>query len=368
MNLLVDAHCFDYNTSEGVNSYIRGLYSELIIIAKDIHFYIVAANIAKVKKVFGEHENVTYIPLTSKNKIYRLLIEFPNIIKRNGIDVAHFQYTSPLIKNCRTIVTLHDILFKDFPSMFPLGYRLSKGIRFRFSAKRADLLLTVSEYSKDRITYHYNIPKERIVVTPNAVSTDFANVDRETAKQFVASKSIDKYILYVSRIEPRKNQVDLLRAYIDLHLAEKGYHLVFIGRKTIEVPELERLMDSIDNKGKRYIHFINQVSYEELKMWYSAASLFVYPALAEGFGIPPIEAGVSEIPCICNNQTAMEDFTFFGDNLLDVKDFVLLKKKIIENLKNQPDVKQIKKAITSKYNWKEVAKKLYKRLSDYKID
>lgn len=368
MKLLVDAHCFDYSTSEGINTYVQGLYSALVKKATDIDFFFVGRDLEKLKKIFGEAPNINYIPLISKNKIYRLFFEFPHIIKKNRIDMAHFQYISPLIKNCRTIVTLHDILFKDFPSMFPLGYRLSKNILFKLSAKRADLLLTVSEYSRGRIAYHYGLPKDKIVVTPNAVADDFANVDKKTAKRFTASKGINKYILYVSRIEPRKNQVDLLRAYIDLHLAEKGYHLVFIGRKTIEVPELERLMDSIDNKGKKYIHFINQVSYEELKMWYSAASLFVYPALAEGFGIPPIEAGVSEIPCICNNQTAMEDFTFFGDNLLDVKDFVLLKKKIIENLENQPDVKQIKKAITSKYNWKEVAKKLYKRLSDYKID
>jgi glycosyltransferase involved in cell wall biosynthesis len=362
MNLLFDAHCFDYNTSEGVNSYIRGLYSKLILIAKDIHFFIVAANIDKVKTIFGEHENVTYISLTSKNKIYRLLVEIPHIIKKNRIDVAHFQYISPLIKNCRTIVTLHDILFKDFPSMFPLGYKLGKEALFKFSAKRADLLLTVSKYSQDRIAYHYGIPKDKIIVTPNAVSIDFENIDRKLAKRFVVSKGIDKYILYVSRIEPRKNQVSLLHAYIDLNLAEKGYHLVFIGRKTLNTPELDRLIASMENKQGKYVHFINQVSYEELKMWYCAASLFVYPSLAEGFGIPPVEAGVAGIPCICNNQTAMSDFTFFGDNLINIKNIDLLEERIIANLENQPDTIQIKKTIMAKYNWNEIANNLYKIL------
>lgn len=362
MRLLVDAHCFDYKTSEGINTYLQGLYSALTVKAADIDFFFVGKDIERLKKIFGEASNINYVALTSKNRIYRLLFEIPNIIKKCKIDIAHFQYTSPLIKNCSTIVTLHDILFKDFPALFPLGYRLSKGLLFKLSAKRADLLLTVSEYSKDRIAEHYDIPEDKIVVTPNAVSVDFAKVDRETAKRFTVSMGVDKYILYVSRIEPRKNQVNLLRAYIKLNLAEKGYHLVFIGRKTINTPELDALMASIGSVEKKYVHFINQVTCEELRMWYCAASLFVYPALAEGFGIPPIEAGVAEIPCICHNQTAMGDFTFFGNNLIDVRDIELLKKRIVENLESQPDVKQIRNTILSVYNWEDVADKFYTNL------
>lgn len=188
MKLLVDAHCFDSRTTEGINTYIKGLYSELIKIAVDIDFYFAAQNIDKLKQLFGERRNVHYIALSSKNKVYRLLFEFPIIIKKNNIDVSHYQYTSPLIKNCKNIITLHDILFMDYPRLFPLSYRLVKGFLFKISAKRTDLLLTVSDYSRRQIAQHYHIPIEDILVTPNAVSNDFAHIDKAEAMAFVKQR------------------------------------------------------------------------------------------------------------------------------------------------------------------------------------
>ena len=69
MKILVDAHCFDYNTTEGINTYIKGLYSELVNIATDIDFYFVAQNTEKVKHIFGQGGNIHYINFASKNKI-----------------------------------------------------------------------------------------------------------------------------------------------------------------------------------------------------------------------------------------------------------------------------------------------------------
>lgn len=363
MKFLVDAHCFDYSTSEGINTYIKGLYGELIQIASNIDFYFAGKDIDKLESLFERSANVHYIQLTAKSKAQRLLTEMPSIIHRYNIDYAHYQYTTPLIKNCRTIVTLHDILFKDYPRMFPLGYRLSKNFLFELSAKRADLLLTVSNYSRNRIASHYGVNRNKIHVTPNAVSEDFFHIDERQARAFIQGRGLDKYILYVSRIEPRKNQMALLRAYHELGLAMKGYDLVFIGRKTLHVPDFDEMLASLPNMEKQHIHIYNQVPYEELKLWYKATSLFVYPALAEGFGIPPIEAGAAGVPCICSNLTAMGDFTFFGDNLIDVTNIETLKSAIINNLSSPAiDTNKVCSAIKAKYNWKSIAENFYNLL------
>ena len=359
MRLLIDAHCFDYDTSEGINTYLRGLYNALIPKAKDIEFYFAARNIEKLKTIFVKADNVHYICLRQQNKVLRLLTEFPQVVSRYNIDCAHFQYTSPLIKTCKTIVTLHDILFMDYPHLFPIGYRISKRLMFGLSAKRADLLLTVSDYSKGRITHHFNIPADSIIVTPNAVLNDFCHVDKNEAKAFAASKGITKYILYVSRIEPRKGQLALLHAYLDLRLAQRGYHLVLIGRRTLQTLEFDKMIKVAENEVPGKVHIFNQVSYEDLQKWYRAADLFVYPAIAEGFGIPPIEAGMAEIPCICNNKTAMRDFTFFGSNLIDTNDEILLKNRIEENLQESPDTSRIRQEIEQIYNWEHIARKYY---------
>lgn len=366
MKLLVDAHCFDSRTTEGINTYIKGLYSELIKIAVDIDFYFAAQNIDKLKQLFGERRNVHYIALSSKNKVYRLLFEFPIIIKKNNIDISHYQYTSPLIKNCKNIITLHDILFMDYPRLFPLSYRLVKGVLFKISAKRTDLLLTVSDYSRRQIAQHYHIPIEDILVTPNAVSNDFAHIDKAEAMAFVKQRGIEKYLLYVSRIEPRKNHIALLKAYSELALWEKEYHLVIIGRRTLATPDFDTYYEHMDTKAKQYVHIINQVSYSELKYWYKGAVLFVYPALAEGFGIPPIEAAAAGIPCVCSNRTAMGDFTFFDKNLVDPCDDMLLKDRILQslNLVGNSNVVAIQHQIYQRYNWESIAKKLYQELKN----
>ncbi len=364
MKILIDAHCFDYKTSEGINSYLKGIYTNLIPIAPNLEFYIVASEVEKVRSIFGEYENVTYVPLTSTNKIYRLLFEFPAIIKRYKIDVAHYQYTSPLIKNCKNIITLHDILFVDYPEMFPWSYRVIKGLLFKLSAKRADLLLTVSEYSKQQISKHFNIASDKIYVTPNAVSDDFYNINLDVAQRFVKSQGVDKYILYVSRIEPRKNQIALLKTYYEQRLWKSGYDLVFIGRKTLPTPDFDRYIEAIPSEVIKHIHIYNQVDYTDLKYWYRAASLFVYPALAEGFGVPPIEAGAAGVPCLCCNKTAMGDFQFFEDNLIDIDDTLLLSNSIRDILlgEKQVNTSAISEQIHTRYNWVDIANDLYKLL------
>lgn len=369
IKILIDAHCFDYGTSEGINTYIKGIYSELIKIAPDLEFYFAAKNIDKLKKIFGIHNHVKYIKLEESTKYKRLIFEFPRIIKDYGIDFAHFQYTAPPIKKCKYIVTLHDILFKDFPQLFPLSYRLSKDFLFKLSAKKADLLLTVSEYSKNRISHFYNISSQKIITTPNAVSEDFFNINEKEAKEFVNKIGLKKYILYVSRIEQRKNQLNLIKAFVELKLYQNGYSLVLVGRPTIPIPGMEEYISNLSEEIKSYIKIFGDVAYEDLKYFYKASSYFIYPSLAEGFGIPPLEAGAACIPVLCNNLTAMSDFTFFGKNHTDISNLSELK-SAIKNFLNAPintdALRIISNNIQTLYNWERSAMILYKALKNYK--
>ena len=71
MKLLVDCHGFDFNISQGITTYIEGLYRSVIRLSSEIEFYFVAKDIDKIKAIFGESDKIKYIPLTSKNRIYR---------------------------------------------------------------------------------------------------------------------------------------------------------------------------------------------------------------------------------------------------------------------------------------------------------
>ena len=152
VNLFVDCHVFDGNL-QGTTTYLKGLYQELIN-DKSKNFFLAAHNIENLQSIFGIHENVIYLQYSSKNKFVRLLFDIPKLIRQNKIDYAHFQYIVPPTKSCKYIVTIHDVLFLDFPQYFPLFYRIKNKLFFKYSANKSDIVLTVSQYSKEKIEKH----------------------------------------------------------------------------------------------------------------------------------------------------------------------------------------------------------------------
>jgi len=366
MRLFVDAHAFDGGISQGVTTYMEGLYKELVKTASDIDFYFAAQDTMRLESIFGTRENVHYVKYGSKNKYRRLAFEIPRIVRRLGIDAAHFQYTSPLVKRCKEIVTIHDVLFLDYPQYFPASYYHSKKWLFGRSARRADLLLTVSEYSKERLERFYR-PRKPVRITPNAVDKRYGLVRRSEAEALLDGR-VGKYILYVSRVEPRKNHLLLLRAYVEGRFYERGYALVFIGKTSIAVPELHRYCEKLPEDIRQNVFFFEQKPFEELLAWYKCASLFVYPSIAEGFGIPPLEAAVAGVPCICSNRTAMQDFRFFGEGTYDPEDLDQTIEKIELGLspafRDPERLERIRQAVERRYDWASIAKEYYAYLTD----
>lgn len=354
MRILIDAHVFD-DKYQGTRSYLKGLYSQLIPIAKDWHFFLLAGDIDNIRDEFGRHQNVTYVALKSKNKFYRLLVELPLIIKKHKIDYAHYQYVSPIIKNCKQIVTIHDILFEqdEFKKYFPIKYRLINGFLFRFSAKRADILLTVSEYSKKKIAEIYKVKYDSIGITPNAVNDKYFE---NLLPNAISNIGLDKYILYVSRVEPRKNHLTLLKAFVGLGLALKGYKLVLIGKKDIVFKDLAIYIEEIDSKHSQAIIWIENVSNEELMAYYKNCELFVFPSFAEGFGIPPLEAMAVGCKLLCSKTTVMADFNLPDPLTFNPYDIEELKLKIMVQLNNNKVELDIYKEVLAKYNWEKIAK------------
>lgn len=349
IKIFVDAHVFD-STYQGTTTYIKGIYSELV---KDPGFEITLAakNIENLKTQFPNPE-FKFLKLPEGSKIKRLLLDIPRLITEHQFHYAHFQYIIPFRKKCRTINTIHDLLFLDFPGYFPLGYRLSRYLSFRYSAMRSDLICTVSEYSKEALLKHFRLNAKKIIITPNAVSTE----EREPSD--VKKKyGLGKFILFVSRFEPRKNHYLLLEQFVKLKLYEKGYSLVFIGRmKDVLNEKYNRFFSGLSKDIKASVLHVEDINDGELMSFYKAADLFVYPSYAEGFGIPPLEAGIAGCKVLCSGQTAMKDFDFFGKYLFDPNNPSELEYKLAETLeeKNYP-YESIRQAIIQRYNWKSIS-------------
>ncbi|UOB19423.1 glycosyltransferase family 4 protein [Abyssalbus ytuae] len=361
MNILVDAHVFD-GKYQGTRSYLKGLYSALISMAPPKWIFFIAANkIDNLKKEFGEHTNIKYIKLNN-NKFYRLLLEIPYIIKKNNIDFAHFQYIVPPFKNCKQIVTIHDILFEqsEFKKFFPLKYRIINGILFKMSVRRSDILLTVSNYSREKISELYNVDLSEIHVTPNSVEIDFKKIEI-TSKTFKG----EKFILYVSRIEPRKNHIILLKAFFELELYKKGYLLVFVGSKDFVDKQLLKYINKNKELVKQHVVWKSDLTLNQIKLCYYNCSLFVFPSVAEGFGIPIMEAMVFNKKIIISNQTAMKDFNLPPELTFNPYDVDELKNKLMNMLSNKKDYKELYMNILSEFKWEKSAEKMIHLINQF---
>lgn len=347
INLFVDCHVFD-GSFQGTTSYIRGMYQELVH-TKNINFFFAANDTVALEKIFGKAKNIHYLQYSSHNKFWRLLVDIPKLIKDNKIDYAHFQYIVPPIKYCKYIDTVHDVLFLDYPQYFPLKYRIKNNFLFKWSAKKAAIVLTVSKYSQKQIKKHFGIP--RVLVTPNAVDSVFfeeydkQKVQREVQEHF----NVQKYWLFVSRWEPRKNHHMLLKVFVEGGFYQE-YDLVFIGDKAIPNQEYQQLYSSLPDAIRQKIHTFNKIDFKELLLLLRGACLSIYPSVAEGFGIPPLEAAAAGIPSVCSNTTAMTDFSFLEEYSFDPTDAADMERKIKSILHEFEEVPR--SIIMEHYNWK----------------
>ena len=366
IKIFVDAHVFD-KEFQGAQTFIRELYTRLLADHPDLDIYFGANNTANISTIFPDLPKANILPYKKRNiGLLRLAFDIPALIKKHQFDFAHFQYIAP--KNspgCKYVVTMHDVLFNDFKQDFSYIYRISRNLLFGNSIKRAHIKTTVSAYSQQRICNYYNIPETDLHVIQNGVSYTLTNFHRskKEAIEIVAQKfGIRNFILYTSRVEPRKNQLLLFNKYLKLELYKRGIALVFIGKDSIKIPALTQLIKGLSDDQKKLFYWIKQVDQPDLAAFYRACRLFVYPSKAEGFGIPPLEAAVCKAPVLCSSATAMQNFHFFEPYMFDPANEKDLERKLSLMIHSPPSdsfTAKVAKHVQQQYNWEKSSNMFY---------
>ena len=367
-NVLVDCYVFE-GEFQGTRTFIKEVYQKIFEIESNLgknqinKYFLITNNPEELSIDFSKYEFVYLLKSTFRSRIIRLLLEYPYIILKYKIDYAHFQYVVPPIKFCKYILTIHDILFCEFKNYFSFKYRIKNFITFFLSYLLSDYITTVSNHSKDSILHYFKYTK-KIELTPNGVNYKFHNYTPKVNKdEFLTIQNIRNYFLYVSRFEPRKNHLNLLIAFVEGNFYLK-YDLILIGFLTLDCPEFYKYYHQLNDSIKSTIYIIHKGVNENLLLdYYHFCTIFIYPSLLEGFGIPPLEASAMGKPVICSNLTAMQDFNFYKEFHINPSiDNINASIKLILN--KSINTLNIKNIIIEKYNWEISAKKFHNIFSN----
>lgn len=296
----VDFHIVD-GKFQGSRTYLLEVYKELLALPEsqqfDYYFFVEKRD----SIAFGIHSfqqpNVRIIPIPKVPAFIRLLFLFPFYIQKFKLNVVHFQFNTPFIFINRTIVTIHDLLFEDHPEYFPKLFRLRLKILTPLAAKFAKRIITVSNYSKNRIHSVYNVQASKIDVALNGCNENFFY------QKIEAKLLSQKFALTVGRIEKRKNHLFLFKALEKTNFFDEGYDFVVIGKRDHDYTDFHDYVQT--SRYKKQVLLLEDVSEEELISYYQNANLFIYASIAEGFGLPLLEAILSGTPIISSNSTAL---------------------------------------------------------------
>ena len=202
--------------------------------------------------------------------------------------------------------------------------------------RRADMLITDSEYTRQEIAAYFSWSPDKIRAVPLACSADFRpRTDDELAP--VLNKFgllAGEYCLYVGTIEPRKNLEALLDAYSRLpHAERQRWPLVLTGYRGWRSEQLHaRIATAVAAGWARYLGFVEA---DELPLIYAGARLFVFPSLYEGFGLPVLEAMASGIPVVCSNASTLPEVAGDAAAMCEPQDVDTLSQLIAAGLEDE---------------------------------
>ncbi len=257
-----------------------------------------------------EAPNLTKIFIPEYFTLWWDQVKLPRYLKKEKIDIFLTPYLkAPLSLPCKLVVIINDLI----PFLFP-GYQRLKNLPRRVyfrnlgkrTAKMADKIIAISYYSKKDIVKYFQVSEEKIEVIHLGVDKKYrplsSNLEKITSKYGIGGK----FIFYFGNFNPHKNVKTLVEAYHRLPEKIKNeYQLVLGGRRDRYCTDLEKMIKRLRIEEK--VIFTGFISEKDLPAIYSAAELFVFPSLYEGFGLPPLEAMACGAPVITSNTTSLPE-------------------------------------------------------------
>lgn len=287
----------------------------------------------------------------------------PRILKKIKADV----FLSPdaylsLKTKVPSIPIFHDLNFEHYPKDLPVLERKYYRHFFPRYARKAEHIVTVSEFSKKDIVNIYDVSPEKVSVVYNGVNEDFKPVPEEEQRACREKHSKGfPFFIFVGALHPRKNLVRLFQAFDYFKEQHKtDIKLVVVGNKKYWTREIQEAFEGM--KYNDEVYFSGRMTAEELHRAVGSALAMAYVSYFEGFGLPIIEAFCCDTPVLTSNVTSMPEVA--GDAALLVDPFSV--KSIAEGLEKVALDPELRKKLISKgrersqmFTWQNSAEQLW---------
>ncbi|MBI3610000.1 MAG: glycosyltransferase family 4 protein [Nitrospirae bacterium] len=276
------------------------------------------------------------------------------------IDLYHETNYIPMPFHGPIVVTVFDLSLHLWPETHPKNRRKYFERYFYKRLPWAAHFITISEATKVQMVEHLDINPEKITVTHLGVDNDFRNIPVEAASGILSHYGLTygSYILYVGTLEPRKNINSLLQAYALLpKRIQKERTLVLAGGRGWLMDRLEQEIRNLDIASTTVL--TGYVPQEHLPALYNGATVFVYPSLYEGFGLPPLEAMACGTPVITSNVSSLPEVVGEAGIMVDPHDVKRLKdeiERVIEDLSHRSLLSKLGLERSRQFTWKACAK------------
>jgi glycosyltransferase involved in cell wall biosynthesis len=313
MHVGINAHLLSFGTSyrgAGISRYIRNLLPALRQV--EGYDYGVYLGDRDYPPEFAPDEKfrLRFSRLPTSRPAARIIWEqlvAPLALAGDGVQVLHsLGYVQPLLARCRSVVTFHDLSYVLYPESFNTANRAYLRFFSRWTARRADRLIAVSENTKLDLARLLGIPADKVDVVPHGIEEVFHPFPKAEVEAFRLRKGLpERFLLFLGTIEPRKNLETLVEAYALLRAAGLPHALVIAGAKGWQFAGVFAKVEQLGLTGS--VLFPGYVPYCEQPLWYNAADLFVYPSLYEGFGFPPLEAMACGAPVVASRTSSLPE-------------------------------------------------------------
>lgn len=362
MNTLIDARGATWYSGTGIGTYTLNLLKNILSLDGESFYHLLCSG-SPISEF--EKENTKIIMSSKKHQSFFEDYYVPYYGKTEKIDLLHIPQNGIGLSpegNFSKVVTIHDLIPYLLPETVGHGY-LKKFLKsMPYIIDNSTGIITVSEYSKkDILKFFPHFPSENIFVTPLAANENFKPLDKEKCLDKVNKRFNFKesFILYIGGFSLRKNVKALIDSFNKIYKnLNKDYKLLIVGSLRDEGLKLKSYVESLPIKDK--IIFTGFIEDSYLPILYNGATLFVYPSLYEGFGLPPLEAMSCKTAVLTTNKTSIPEVVPFKESLVSLKRPADLAKKL-EKLLNDEALRRRLENLSyersKEFSWQKTAKK-----------